>query len=290
MPLTINDRAWVLAERLYIHCHNKEDFTALLGRHGVEYVGPAYASFSSTAGYYGFMSDDDFSFAQFMQRVPTYKYLAILEDIVFDPCAEWTAGDNWNYYGEYIRHWYPELLDLLNLADVRVDPVSKTLTYEQAEQPLAAEDFLPAAFGDPYLDYMRKEVNEACAGELYLSVMFVSRKILETCVVRVMEVVFPKIVNGAYCQPNHELWYDLGRGRLHWLETLLDNLKGNAAAFQEDRDLILELVALVKPFKNETNVCVHVDYRMPDEKYIQGWRIPEIMNLVRKIFRKYCNP
>src|SRR5207244_12030877 len=127
-------------------------------------------------------------------------------------------------------------------------------------------------------------------GELFLSVMFLSRKLLETTIVRLFEVVFPKIKEGQYSEENHALWFDKSKNKFHGFETLLENLKDNAVAFHEDSALVLEFVGLVKPFKNETNSCVHADYKVPDEGSLKPWKIPYLANLARKLFRKYCNP
>jgi len=288
--LTLNKHVWVLAERLYIHSHKREGFLRLLRQHEIDYPGENYSDFGTTKGLYSFMSEDDNTFADFMDLIPAYKYLPILQDVVFDPDIQRTAQDNWNYYGEYIRNWYPQLLDLLNLAGITVDIESRRLTYPEIEPPPEAEDFLPETFGDAFIDYVRRETNEAHRGGLLLSVMVLSRKLLESVTVRLMEVVFPKLVNRAYSPENHAIWYDTAKGRYHNFDVLLDYLKANAAAFHEDEGMILEFVSLVRPFKDETNKCVHYDYKIPDSRYVNEWRIPRLVALVRRLFRKYCNP
>lgn len=236
------------------------------------------------------MSEENYTFASFMELVPAYKYLPLLENIVFGAKVIGTQNDNWNYYGEYIRHWYPDLLSLLNLAEVSIDTERKKLDYPDLEQHPIAADFLPESFGGIFLDYIRKEINECQKAGLYLATMFLARKMLETIIVRVFEVVFPKLVNRQYERGNHELWYDLEKGRTHNFDRLLENLKSHATAFHEDKDLILEMVSLIKPFKDETNKYVHYDYKIPDAAYINQWRIPKLVALARKMFRKYCNP
>lgn len=288
--LTLNRRVWVLAERLYIHSHKKEEFLRLLRRHDIDFPGENYGDFGTTKGLYTFMSEDDNTFADFMDLVPAYKYIPLLQDIVFDTDVQKTALDNWNYYGEYIRNWYPQLTDLLNLAGVGINPAAKQLTFPEVEPPPQAQDFLPEAFGDVFIDYVRREANEAHRDGLSLSVMFLSRKLLESVTVRLMEVVFPKLVNRAYSQENHGVWYDTSRGRYHNFDVLLDNLKARASTFHEDEEMILEFVSIVRPFKDETNKCVHYDYKVPDSRYVNEWRIPRLVALARRAFRKYCNP
>jgi len=287
MAFTLNKRVWVLAERLYIHIYDIPDsFIEFLAKHDIDYPKDNYQNYKI----YVLMSEDDYTFASFMEIVPSYKYLPVLQEIVFDERIKKTVKDNWNYYGEYIRNWYPELIDLLKLAGVQIDSKSKMLSVPEIETPITTKDFLPDSFADMFLDYIRKETNECYKNGLYLSAMFLSRKILEAVVIRVFEVVFPKLVNKTYSQENHSLWYNTNRNMYHNFDTLLDNLQDHARDFHEDSDLIMEFISLVRPFKNESNKHVHSDYKIPDEQYVNQWKIPKIVGMARKLYRKYCNP
>jgi hypothetical protein len=236
------------------------------------------------------MSEDDYRFASFMELVPSYNYLPLLKEIVFDEKIRGTKRDNWNYYGEFIRNWYPELIDLLKLAGVQIDHGEQQLTFPEIVFTSDEKDFLANGFGDIFLDYIRKEINECHKNGLYLSVMFLSRKILEVIVVRIFEVVFPKLQNRTYSPENHALWFDTNHNKYHSFDTLLDNLIDHAKDFHEDSELISDFVSLVRPFKKESNQHVHFDYKTPDELYISQWKIPKIIGMARKLFRKYCNP
>lgn len=290
MGLDLPGRVWVLAERLYIHAHGPAGFVELLKEYDIEYSSDVYHDWSTIKTRYTFMSEEDYTFATFIQSVPSYKYLRILEHVVFDPEILQTREDNWNYYGEYIREWYPALVDLLKLSDVEIDAENKKLTLAEPTEETVSEDFLPHRFYDPFLDYIRKEINESYNANLYLAVMFLTRKILESVFVRVAEVVFPKTQSGEYNADNHAIWYDTKRGSYRGFDRLIDALQENAAAFHEDDKLVEELCGLVRPLKNETNVCVHADYKIPDAQYIRQWRVPHVVGLARKVFRKYCNP
>jgi hypothetical protein len=289
MPLVLNPQVWILAERLYIHCHSPKDFLDYLAGFDISYHGRPYDDWKVTKVEYTFMSEDNAAFAEFMQREPSYKYVRVLQPIVFDECIQGTERDNWNYYGERISKWYPALLNLLHLAGVTVDGPAGTLHYDDAE-PVAGEDFLSAPFNDPFLDHVRKEINEGFDARRYLTAMILSRKLLECTVIRLFEVVFPKMKNGEYSESNHGLWYDKRRGRFHGFDILLENLKDNATPFDEDRDLIREFVSLAKPFKDETNSYAHADYKIPDENAVCAWKIPYVCDMARRMFRKYCNP
>lgn len=290
MPLVLNPRTWVLAERLYIHCHGTDDFLALLKQSGIEYANDAYATFAVVKSKYTFMSEEDYTFADFMASVPTFQYLPLLKRIVFDETVMKTPKDSWNYYGEPIRGWRPDLLELIGLAGIQIHTAARQLLYEENAIDKSTGEFELESFGDPFLDHIRTEANKAHAAALYLSVMFAARKLVEVIVVRLLEIVFPKIVNKVYSDTNHDLWYDKRRGTFKDLDALLTVLHDRAESFHEDRELILEFVSLARPLKNETNACVHRDYRTPDKQYVASWKIPHTIRLGRKLFRKYCNP
>lgn len=290
MSLDLPPRAWVIAERLFVHCHGTEAFLAMLRGHDIDYHGKPYSAFPSTKGKYTFMSEENYSFATFMQGVPNYKYLRILEDVVFDECAAQTAEDNWNYYGEFIKQWYPALIDLLHLAGIVIDETNRKLSLPEGNRDAPSDHLLPHPLYDPFLDHIRKETNESYADDRCLAVMFLSRKLLEAMVVRVSEVVFPKLRNGQYVPTNHDIWYDRKRNTYRGFGRLLDAWTEHAAAFHEDKGLVEEFCSMAKPLKNETNVVVHADYKIPDAAYVRQWRVAHVVSLGRRLFRKYCNP
>lgn len=290
LPLVLHRKIWMYAERLYTHCHSPKEFCELLATRGIVYDNPLYREFPATKTVYTFMSEPDYTFAAFMEGVPRYQYLPILERIVFDRCVRNTAHDNWNYYGESIKEWLPALDHLLGLAGITSDAVAETLSVHIQEPVTSPAVLLTDAFNDSFLDYIRGEVNATYAAGHYLSAMFLSRKLLETVFIRLLEVVFPKMVNGSYSPANHDLWYDKKRNAYRSFDKLLDVLGNQSAVFHEDRQLVRDLVALVRPFKDETNQCVHADYKQPDRDYVDQWRIGYVVSLARRLFRKYCTP
>ncbi len=115
MATDLHKRTWLLIERLYITVYGDggqkpEVFIEFLRRFGIEYPGVPYRDFKTVKGLYTFMSEEDYTFAEFMETVPKSKYRPILEGILFDRKIQATQKDRWNYYGEDINQWYPELL------------------------------------------------------------------------------------------------------------------------------------------------------------------------------------
>jgi hypothetical protein len=122
------------------------------------------------------------------------------------------------------------------------------------------------------------------------STNLLSRKLLEALVIRIFEVVLPKMVAGNYMQTNHDLWYDRGRGRHHGFEILLTNLRARSADFHEDKELVESACDSTEKVRIEANRCVHKDYKIPDEALVKSLGIEMATVSLRKLYRKYCNP
>jgi len=78
--------------------------------------------------------------------------------------------------------------------------------------------------------------------------MLLSRKLLESLLIRIFEVVFPKLLSGKYKRRNHSLWFNKERNQYHSFGVLIDNLRKKAKYFKEDGELVLEICSIVKPF------------------------------------------
>lgn len=135
MAFELHARTWLLVERLYITVYGAsgqkpEAFLHFLKRFDIDYPGTPYPSFSSVKGRYTFMSEEDFTFARFMASVPKAKYRPILREIVLDPKIKATQNDGWNYYGERIDKWYPELLQRVRAGGYEVEAQELHPAYE----------------------------------------------------------------------------------------------------------------------------------------------------------------
>jgi hypothetical protein len=295
MSLKLNQEIWIYVERLYVHCYSSDEFVVFLKQHGVEYNNPIYPDFliSGPTGekpLYKFMSEPNYDFANFMQTIPTYKYLPIIRRVVFDEKILATRKDGWNYYGESVRSWHPKIIEILRAAGVNVDLTEKAVSLPSDEEDFESPDFLPYSFNDLFLDYIRKEINESYNNGQLLAVIILSRKLLEALVIRIFEVVFPKMVNSAYTETNHTLWYDRTKNRYQFFEKLLENLKLKSSDFHEDKDLVEEACDNIEKIRVEANKCVHRDYKIPDDNYLKGLKIEMAIVSIRKVYNKYCNP
>jgi len=227
-----------------------------------------------------------------MQGVPSYRYLPLLGGMIFDSNIRDTQLDGTDYFGIYVKGWYPQLIDQIQRAGLIIDSSeSKIYSDETDSEAVNGQDLLVINFSDIFLNHIKKEINECYNNGHYLAVMILSRKLAECLFIRIFEVVFRKHdADGAYNGSNHALWFNVTINRIHDFDTLLQNLKDNAVSFQEDRAIIEEICVLIKPFKNEVNQVVHRDYKVPIKESVDKWDISGIFSKLGKIYRKYCNP
>lgn len=289
MSLNFNQEIWIIVERLYIHVYSTDEFKIFLKKFGLDYTSELYDNFNYIL--YTFMSEPHYDFANFMQTVPTYKYLPILEKIIFDEKIIATRKDGWNYYGNYIKNWHPEIIKILKSSNIVIDSDFKKLIHEEVDEVFEGPDFLPYQFGDLFLDYIRKEINESYANGQMLATIILSRKLLEALTIRIMEVVFPKKnVAVEYLEENHLLWYDKLNKRHQSFSVLIKNLKSKSEEFHEDEDLIKKLCKDMNRMRIKANSYVHRDYKIPNEEIVSSLKIELSVEGIRKIYKKYCNP
>lgn len=295
MSIKLNQEIWVYVERIYIHCYGTANFKIFLKKYGIEYDNPHYNDLLSSGQsrdipLYVFMSTPNYDFAHFMQTVPTYKYLSILQQIIFDTDIITTRKDGWNYYGEPIRNWHPKIIEFLKATGINVDITNKKLSATEDDEDFGGPDFLPYEFNDLFLDYIRKEVNESYSNGQLLAVIMLSRKLLEALIIRICEIVLPKITNGNYSQLNHDVWYNKNKNHYHGLELLLLNLHSRSADFHEDKDLLEQVCDAIDKIRVEANKYVHRDYEIPNEDHLKTLKIELAVVSTRKIYKKYYNP
>jgi hypothetical protein len=286
MNSSINDQAWQYVEKLYIHCYELDGFLKFIKSKNVELPAGIFDNFEI----YRLMSTDNHDFAEFMRSISIYKCLPILSEVIFDVKIQSTQSSSWNYYGTSIKNWYPQLKDQINRAGFIIDNVNKEIYPKDDIIPnLRRQELIEVDFSDPFLNHIKKEINECYIEEHYLAVMILSRKLAECLIVRLMERVFPKYQNNIYSSQNHSLLCDIGKNyRIHDLSILLENIKDNSSAFHEDEDLVKDTCSLVKPFKNETNKMVHKDYKNPIKENVDIWDISRMMGMLWKLYKKYC--
>jgi hypothetical protein len=88
MSTLINRKIWIYVEKLYIHVYSPRQFIEFLEKYDIRYPIESYTGLFdldkpgsegvTVPNGYNFMSEENDSFMNFMERVPTYKYKEIL--------------------------------------------------------------------------------------------------------------------------------------------------------------------------------------------------------------------
>lgn len=157
--LTINKEVWNYVEKLYLHCYkSSEKFTEFLSKHEIEYYSRFYPLNRKGKDYrkfYEYMKTENNDFANFMaEEVASYKYLNVLEEIIFDEDIRKTEGDNWNYLSKPIKNWYPSLISFSKKAGLNIDFKEKKLVYEIKKD----EYFVINNFESSFWDIVHKRI------------------------------------------------------------------------------------------------------------------------------------
>ncbi len=268
------DKIWGYVEKLYIHCYRVDGFVKFLKSNEILLPDDFYNNFEI----YSFMTTENCNFSDFMiSNVDDSKYKKIISQVIFDKKIIKTKDIDWNYLGVKIKEWYPKLLK-------EVDNVKISL-YENINE----KDLLIYNTKNPFLDHLISEINDTYNNKNYVAVIMLMRKLMECMIIIIFETYFPKTHKGTFNKSNHELWYNYSTRRYQEFETLLSNLDLKQNDFHEDRFLVSDTCKVIKKFKDEANRIVHRDYKIPDKMIVDNYKIPEMYNMIAKIYSKYCS-
>ncbi len=83
MSVKLDQNVWLYVERLFVHCYDADTFILFLKKFGIEYKNDVYRTLAGSGPprqdpMYIFMSEPNYDFSNFMQTIPSYKYLPIL--------------------------------------------------------------------------------------------------------------------------------------------------------------------------------------------------------------------
>ena len=123
---------------------------------------------------------------------------------------------------------------------------------------------------------LEEEINICYLNSLPNATMILSRKLIENVIYEILYLKFPK---------NIDLRYDIKKGRAMDFSVLIENLETKKTDFiNEQRDLCLKLLELVKPFRTAANGKAHniMDYLGTLED-LDKQKIPEIVDVALKL-------
>jgi len=280
-----NGKIWLLIEKLYIHCYGIDGFSDFLKNNDINIPNDFYPEFEI----YSFMSLDDIRFPEFMEKIPCFKYYKVVKNVIFDGKIRNTQYSNWNYYGIFIKHWYPDLIKLLDESGITVDNERGEIIEE--EIIITSEDFISYNFAEPLIENLKKEINDCYRSGNFLATTCLCRKLSEILLIRIAEKIFPKRdQNGIYIEDNHRIWYYREKGRYQSFERLMENMEEKISSFDEDKEIMSEIFSRLKIFKDYANKAVHYDFVHPESiSELTNTNIDKTLNMLGKCFRKYCN-
>lgn len=270
-------RLWLLAEKLCLHCYGLKGLGELLREYNIQYNNSEYEDYDIQV----FMTSSKSRFSDFMKTQESSKSLSLLEAVFFDERINNSVNSNHDYYGEKVCNWYPEL-NILIEQRYQINVICKKLEEYNSKEPSL---LIVYNFNDPFLDYIRKEINECFERENNLATLMLSRKLIECLIVRIYELYFPKWnKDRETIEENINLYLTPNRDRPLNLSVLVENLINKSDVFMDDRKMLIDTCNKIKSILKELNRMVHRDYKNPTYDSFDEKKIISIVYNLRKIF------
>jgi S-layer protein (TIGR01567 family) len=139
MAKSLNEHIWSLVERLYIHVYTPNQFIQLLNENGIDYQSSSYSGLfdldkkgsegALNPNGYNFMKNGNNHIAHLMKKFPIQEQFDLLSQVIYDDAITETKEDGWNYFQEYVKDWYPAIIEYLEDAKVEFDYEGKSLEH-----------------------------------------------------------------------------------------------------------------------------------------------------------------
>lgn len=196
-----------------------------------------------------FVNLDDF-FNSFSNE----DYLNILKMIFTDPKFKNLRNDYWDYFGEKVREWPDQLVDMLEFSNIKWDNrVKQFIRVSDSKEITIKSDtsqivFIQANFEDAYFEKLKMEINAAFNANLSNAVYCLSRKLLENIVIDLLRHKFPNEI---------DIYYNPSKRRFLDFSDLIINLEKRKAFFGPEEKSIEGACRELSKFKETANSSVH---------------------------------
>lgn len=227
----------------------------------------------------------------FWLSLPLEDSLIVIKDILENESAKRDESSNWNYFGDYVKYWRPQLIDFLKDNGIEYNDSSKTFSLIGGEPILITTTkrklpvLLDIEFNDFFYDALKKEINKAYKFGLFTSTMFLSRKLLENLVIEILRIKYPQNVQG-----NLDIYYNARDGRFHDFTILLRNFEQKKDDFNVDKQIISEFISLVKSFRPRANSNTHSIVVISNEDEVLTYDIEKMAALLLKLWNNIKSP
>jgi hypothetical protein len=215
----------------------------------------------------------------FLESLKTSSMLELIEMIISDPRFEEMKTSNWNYYGDYIKHWPNNLMKQLQLCGLEYDTQKSQFKYDgqYVTKFSKAGLFLDLKINDPFYDKLIDEINRSVQFELPNAGLVLSRKLVENLLIDVLRK--------KYGVRRLSLYYDKRKKRYVDLSVLIINLEKRKKDFRPDEKLLEEALSLSKKLKEVANSSAHSIFSVPDTDYLSKYKIGEIAALLDRLMK-----
>ena len=193
--------------------------------------------------------------------------------------------DDWNYFGDFVRDWRPQLIEYLHDNGIIYNEDAKNFSQTSGELiPLMvpigqSSNLIELDFNDLFYDELRDEINKAYQMRLFTSVMLLSRKLFENLIIEILRMKYPLNKSG-----NLEIYYFVNDKKFQTFTILLKNIEERKSDFTADEHLITEIISLIKPFRKGANANAHSIIIVSDEDDISKFVIPRISALLLRLY------
>jgi hypothetical protein len=198
--------------------------------------------------------------------------------------------DNWNYHGDYVRNWRPQLIEYLCDNGIIYNEGEKNFSLTSGEPiilivPIGqSSNLIDLDFNDVFYNELRDEINKAYQMRLFTSVMLLSRKLFENLIIEILRMKYPPNKSG-----NLEIYYFVKDKKFQNFSILLMNIEKRKGDFTVDEHLITEIISLIKPFRKSANSNTHSIIIVSDENDISKFDIPRISALLLRLYSNIKN-
>jgi len=198
--------------------------------------------------------------------------------------------DNWNYFGDYVKYWRPQLIEYLQDNGIIYNENEKNFSSTSGEPtslivPIGqSSNLIDLDFNDVFYNELCDEINKAYQMKLFTSVMLLSRKLFENLIIEILRMKYPHNKPG-----NLEIYYLVKDRKFQNFTILLMNIEERKSDFTVDEQLITEVISLIKPFRKGANANAHSIIIVSDENDISEFDIPRISALLLRLYSNIKN-
>lgn len=265
--IKLHPKIWIHVQKMYKHYYHNNYKNVLISLLGVD--------------------EQDANFSIF-SKLSLEGGLIVIKDLLGN--YEVKHPDNWNYHGDYVKNWRPQLIEYLHDNGIIYNEEAKNFSLTSGETislivPIRqSSNLIDLEFNDVFYNELRSEINKAYQERLFTSVMLLSRKLFENLIIEILRMKYPPNKPS-----NLEIYYLVNDQKFQNFTILLKNIEERKSDFTVDEHLVTEIISLIKPFRKGANANAHSIIIVSDENDILEFGIPRISALLLRLYLNIKN-